>query len=71
MLYFDERGVSRKYDVALQDNVWTWSRYAPEFSQRFTGTIQDGGRTIEAAGELSRDGSTWQRDLELTYRRVS
>src|SRR5689334_8917834 len=24
MLYFDERGVSRKYEMSLQDNVWKW-----------------------------------------------
>src|SRR5688572_5698541 len=28
MLYFDERGVSRKYDVSLSDNVLTWWRTA-------------------------------------------
>ena len=70
MLYFDERGVSRKYDVALRDNAWKWWRNAPGFSQRFTGTIVDGGRTIIGKGELSRDGSTWEGDLELTYRRA-
>src|SRR5689334_9377172 len=24
MLYFDERGVSRKYEVSMKDNVWKW-----------------------------------------------
>src|SRR5207248_3650786 len=24
MLYFDERGVSRKYEVSVQENVWKW-----------------------------------------------
>ena len=32
MLYFDERGVSRKYEVALQENGLKWWRDAPEFS---------------------------------------
>jgi hypothetical protein len=71
MLDFDERGVSRTVDVALQDNVLTWSGHAPEFAQRYTGPIQDGGPTIEAVTELSYDGSIWERDLEWTYRRVS
>jgi hypothetical protein len=70
MLYFDERGVSRKYDVSLRDNVWKWWRNAAGFSQRFTGTIVDGGRTITGKGELSRDGTTWEKDLDLTYTRV-
>lgn len=35
MLYFDERKVSRKYDVSIQDNVLKWWRNAPKFSQRY------------------------------------
>ena len=70
MLYFDERGVSRKFEVTLRDNVWKMWRDAPGFSQRFTGTIVDGGNTIIGQSELSRDDATFQNDLELTYRRV-
>ena len=70
MLYFDERGVSRKYEVVLRNNTWTWWRDAPGFSQRFTGTFADDGRSIIGKGELSRDGSTWERDLELVYTRI-
>jgi hypothetical protein len=70
MLYFDERGVSRKYDVTLRDATWKWWRNAPGFSQRFTGRIVDGGRTILGQGELSRDGHTWEGDLQLTYTRI-
>src|SRR5262245_36062085 len=39
MLYFDERGVSRKYDVSFRGNVWKWWRNDPSFSQRYTATI--------------------------------
>ena len=71
MLYFDESGVSRKYEVSLHDNVWKWWRNSPDFSQRFTGTIVDDGNTIASTGELSKDnGSTWEKDLALTYRRA-
>ncbi len=70
MLYFDERGVSRKYEVTLHDNLWKWWRNAPGFSQRYTGTITDNGNTIIGKGELSKDGSTWEKDLDLTYTRV-
>ena len=70
MLYFDERGVSRKIEVTLQGNIWKWWRNAPGFSQRYTGTIVDGGNTIIGKGELSKDGSSWEKDLDLTYRRV-
>jgi len=70
MLYFDERGVARKCQVTLRDNIWKWWRDAPGFSQRYEGTIMDGGNTIIGKGELSKDGSSWQQDLDLTYRRV-
>jgi hypothetical protein len=70
MLYFDERGVSRKYEASLRDNTWKWWRDAPQFSQRFTGSIVDEGRTIVGKGQLSRDGGKWEGDLELTYTRM-
>ena len=70
MLYFDERGVSRKYEATLHDNVWKLWRNAPEFSQRFTGTFDASGDTIVGVWEMAEDGSTWKRDLEMTYTRV-
>jgi hypothetical protein len=70
MLYFDERGVSRRYEVSLRDDVWAWWRNAPGFSQRFTGAITADGRTIIGGGELSRDGTSWEPDLQLTYTRA-
>jgi hypothetical protein len=70
MLYFDERGVSRKYDVPFRDNVLKWWRNAPGFFQRFTGTIAEDGRTMVGNGELCRDGVTWEGDLALTYTRM-
>jgi hypothetical protein len=70
MLYFDERGVSRKYNVTLHDNIWKVWRNAPGFSQRLTGTLVEGGHTIIGKWELSRDDSSWAKDLELTFTRV-
>jgi hypothetical protein len=70
MLYFDERGVSRKYQVSLRDGVWMWWRDAPGFSQRFSGTFSEDSRTIISKGELSRDGVNWEGDLALTYTRA-
>lgn len=70
MLYFDERGVSRRYEVSLRDNVWTQWRNDPEFSQRMVGTISADGRTIVGRGEMSRDGGRWEPDLALTYTRI-
>ena len=69
-LTFDERGVSRRYDVSLHENVLKWWRNAPGFAQRYTHTIVDDGRTIIGKGELSKDGVSWEKDLDLTYTRV-
>lgn len=70
MIYFDERGVSRKYDASFEDNVLKWWRSGPEFSQTYTVTVADGGKRMIGKGELSKDGSTWEKDLDLTYTRV-
>ena len=70
MMYFDERKVSRKYEVSYQDGVLKWWRDAPEFSQRNTWTISNNGNTITGEGQLSKDGTTWEKDLDLTFTRV-
>lgn len=69
MLYFDERGVSRKYDCSIERNVLSCQRGSPDFSQRMVLTIADDGRTIVSRGEMSRNGGAWEPDLELTYSR--
>ncbi|HEV8285577.1 MAG TPA: hypothetical protein VGQ09_14785 [Chitinophagaceae bacterium] len=71
MLYFDERNVSRKYEVSFRDNILKWWRNAPGFSQRYTWIIANDGQTIIGKGELSKDNSTWEKDLELTFTRVN
>jgi hypothetical protein len=44
-------------------------RDAPGFSQRFSGTFEDDGDTIVGLWNLSRDGTTWDEDLQITFRR--
>lgn len=70
MLYFDDRKVSRKFDVSIQENTLRWWRTASNFSQRFTWTFADNNDSIIQKGEMCKDGSTWEGDLELTYTRV-
>jgi len=70
MLYFDERGVSRKYDVTMTKNLLTWRRDESSLSQRTTIAIGDDGTTMVGRGEMSRDGGAWEDDLSLTYVRV-
>jgi hypothetical protein len=38
-----------------------------DFSQRFSGTLSDDGRTITGAWETAHDGTTWEHDFNLTY----
>jgi hypothetical protein len=69
VLYADARGVSRVYQMSFQDRAWRMWRNAPGFSQRFEGRLSTNGRTIEAHWDKSTDGSTWERDFDLTYTR--
>ena len=68
--YFDSRGVFRVYEMSLRDNVWKLWRDSPNFSQRFTGTFSDDGKTITGRWEKSSDGSNWEHDFDLTYMKV-
>ncbi len=70
MLHFDERGVSRKFDVTIEGNQLKWWRDDPSFSQRYNLTIEDNGNKLVSKGEMSRDGGAWEKDLELTYTRI-
>ena len=70
MIYFDEREVSRKYEVSVENNILKWWRNAPGFSQRYSLTITDDGNTIIGKGELCEDGTTWKKDLDQTYTRI-
>lgn len=70
MLYFDERGVSRRYEVVMDGGVMRWWRDAPGFMQRYTVTVSVDGDTLRGAGELAKEDGVWGPDLELTYTRV-
>jgi hypothetical protein len=68
MIYFDERGVSRKYDVTITDGQLKWWRNSSHLSQRFTITIEKD--KMASRGEMSRDDGKWEKDLSLTYTRI-
>jgi hypothetical protein len=74
--YFDSRGVTRVYEMSLEDGVWrlwrTRADFSPlDFSQRFTGAFSDDGRTIAGRWEIAHDHVTWELDFELTYTKVA
>jgi hypothetical protein len=69
--YFDSRGVARVYEMSFADGVWKLWRDAPGCSQHFTGSFNESGDTITGAWQMSSDGSTWEHDFDLTYRRAT
>jgi hypothetical protein len=70
--YFDSRGVHRTYEMTLGEGVWRLWRDAPNpFPQRFTGTFSHDGKTIAGRWEKAEDGSHWDTDFDLTYRRMT
>lgn len=71
MLYADVRGVTRIYQMRLEDGVWKMWRDSPGFSQRMVGTFSADGASINMHGELSRDGTHWEQDLDVTYTRTT
>lgn len=71
MLYFDERTVSRRFEVTMDGAVLRWWRAAPGFSQRYVLTVAADGDTLRGVSELSKDDATWEQDLELSYTRAT
>ena len=74
--YFDQRGVVRVYEMAVEGRSFKLERskedFSPlDFSQRFTGTFSDDGNTIEGTWEIAHDRATYEKDFDITYRKVS
>jgi hypothetical protein len=68
-LYTDERDVQRVYEMSLSGGVWKLWRDGQPFSQRFTGTLSEDGKTIAGRWEVEEDGE-WTIDFELTYTKL-
>ena len=71
MLYFDQRSVSRRYEIKMEGNAATWWRNSPEISQRCTITVSDDGNSMQTKGEFSKDNGPWGQDLEQTFTRIA
>jgi hypothetical protein len=69
-LYTDDRDVQRIYEMSLDGGVWRLWREGAPFSQRFTGTFSDDGRTITGRWEIAEDGTTWKTDFDVIYTKV-
>jgi hypothetical protein len=73
--YFDQRGVARVYVMRIEESGWQLERnqedFSPlHFSQRFTASLSADGDTIEGTWEISHDHTTYEKDFDITYRRV-
>jgi len=71
MVYFDERGVSRRYLWKVVEGEISWWRDDPAFRQRFTVSVHPDGRRLTGKGQMSRDGAPWEDDLALDYQPVT
>ncbi|SNS27484.1 hypothetical protein SAMN04488107_2003 [Geodermatophilus saharensis] len=70
MLYFDERGVSRRYTVEAGDGEVSWHRDEAGFAQRMVLTLAGDGSRLDGRGTMSHDGGPWEDDLQLSYERI-
>ncbi|WP_020599289.1 hypothetical protein [Spirosoma panaciterrae] len=68
-LYFDDRHVSRVYEMSFNDDTWKIWRNAPNFMQSFEGKISEDRNTIVGAWSKSFDGKEWEHDFDLLYKR--
>ena len=70
VLYYDDRQVSRVYEMSFASDSWRLWREAPNFSQRFAGEFSRDRKAITASWEMSRDGRTWEHDFNMAYTRM-
>jgi hypothetical protein len=70
VLYHDERGVCRVFDMTFDGTEWTMLREDPDFHQRWVSRFE--GDTIVGRWEASDDqGSTWRKDFDLVFARTT
>ena len=71
MFYYDNRGVSRIFEMSFESGIWKYARFDPEFSQRFDGIVNEDENVIKGKGEVSEnDGKTWKHDFSITFSRI-
>ncbi|SRR6266496_1548524 len=69
--YYDDRKVSRIYEMSFSGRLWRLWRQSPNFSQRFEGRISKDDNKILAKWEKSSDGQIWEHDFDVTYNRMN
>jgi hypothetical protein len=72
VLYADDRGVSRVYNMSLSNGTWRMWRTTPEFSQRFEAQVNAEQTEIRGSWQKSSDGGiTWEHDFKVRYSRAA
>lgn len=66
VLYHDERGVLRVFELTLEDVSWMMSRTDPDFHQRLVGRVE-GDRIVGQADASDDQGATWRKDFDLIF----
>jgi hypothetical protein len=69
MQYFDSRGVHRLYRAAFDGTALKLWRDDPNFAQRVTMKLSDGGKTLGGVWQLNENDQGYKGDLAITYRR--
>jgi hypothetical protein len=68
--YYDSRGVFRATVWAAEEGALRLRRDHPGFSMRCVYTLGADRDTMALECQVSQDGTTWEPDLQATYRRV-
>ena len=68
MNYFDERDVSRLFDVVADEHAVSWRREDPTLAQSVT-IIAEGNSRLISHGRMSEKGAPWGDDLSQDFER--
>ena len=68
VLYHDELGVLRVFELTLDDGTWMMSRTDPDFHQRLVGRVE-ANRMVGRADASDDRGATWRKNFDLVFER--
>ena len=68
VLYHDQRGVSRVFDMTFGDGKWTLSREDPDFHQRLVASVEP-DRIVSQFDASEDGGKTWRKDFDMIWER--
>lgn len=69
VLYGDERGVQRVFDLTIDGDFWEMSRADPDFHQKILARVE-GDRMVGETDASDDDGATWRKDFDLIWERI-